>query len=67
MSNKLLIVTGDGGESYEVLYALHRFQEANWEVDIAAPSVRTLNLVRHDFMPGWDTYFEGPGYGADST
>lgn len=67
MSKKILIVTGDGGESYEVLYAMHRFQEANWEAHIVAPSKRSLNLVRHDFMPGWDTYFEGPGYGVEST
>ena len=66
MSKKLLIVTGDGGESYEVLYALHRFQEANWGVDIVAPSKRSLNLVMHDFKPGWDTYFEGPGYSVES-
>ena len=28
MSNKVLIITGDGGESYETLYAKHRFEEA---------------------------------------
>lgn len=66
MSKKILIVTGDGGESYEVLYALHRFQEAGHEAHIAAPSKRSLHLVMHDFMPGWDTYYEGKGYGVDS-
>lgn len=66
MSRKILILTGDGGESYEVLYGLHRFQEANFEVDIVAPSKRPLNLVLHDFAPGWDTYIEKPGYGAES-
>ena len=64
MSKKILIVTGDGGESYEVLYALHRFQEAGYEPLIAAPSKRSLNLVMHDFKPGWDTYFEAPGYAS---
>jgi len=63
---KLLIITGDGGESYETLYAMHRFQEANWSTTIAAPSKKALNLVIHDFEPGWDTYIERKGYYVDS-
>ncbi len=66
MSKKILIVTGDGGESYEALYAYHRFLEANYEPVIAAPSRRRLHLVMHDFEPGWDTYIERPGYGLES-
>lgn len=67
MSKKILIVTGDGGESYETLYALHRFQEEGWTADIAAPSKRRLHLVLHDFEPGWDTYVERqPGYGVSA-
>src|ERR1022692_3459513 len=31
MTRKVLIVTGDGGDSYETLYACQRFQEAHWE------------------------------------
>lgn len=63
---KLLIITGDGGESYEALYAVHRFREAGWKPVVAAPSVRRLHLVMHDFEPGWDTYVERPGYGLDA-
>jgi protease I len=66
MPRRILIVTGDAGESYETLYALHRFQEAGDEAVIAAPSVRRLHLVMHDFEPGWDTYIERTGYGLDS-
>lgn len=66
MNRKVLIVTGDGGESYETLYAVHRFQEEGDIVKIAAPSRRRLNLVMHDFEPGWDTYVERPGYCLDS-
>jgi protease I len=66
VSQKILIITGDGGESYEVLFALHRFQEAGYTVVIAAPSKRRLNLVMHDFEPGWDTYKEQPGYIVES-
>lgn len=62
MVKKILIVTGDGGECYEVLYAYHRFQEAGLTPVLAAPSKRLLNLVMHDFEPGWDTYVERPGY-----
>jgi len=60
---KLLIITGDGGESYEALYAVHRFEEEGWTAVVAAPSQRRLNLVMHDFKPGWDTYIERRGYG----
>ena len=66
MAKRILIITGDGGESYETLYALHRFQEADYEPRIAAPSKRRLNLVMHDFEPGWDTYKESPGYVVES-
>lgn len=63
---KLLIITGDGGESYETLYAKHRFEEAGWEAIVAAPTKKLLNLVIHDFEPGWDTYVERKGYYVES-
>jgi protease I len=65
-SSSILIVTGDAGESYECLYARHRLLEAGFTPRIAAPSRRRLHLVIHDFEPGWDTYIERPGYGAES-
>jgi protease I len=64
--SKILIITGDGGESYEALYALHRFEEEGWLTAVAAPSRRRLNLVMHDFKPGWDTYVERRGYGLEA-
>jgi len=63
---KILVITGDGGESYEALYGVHRFQEEGWEAVVAAPSRRRLNMVIHDFAPGWDTYIERQGYGLES-
>jgi protease I len=63
---KVLIITGDGGESYETLYALHRLREDGHEALIAAPTKRRINLVIHDFEPGWDTYIEKPGYGCSA-
>jgi len=59
---KILIVTGDSGECYETLYAIHRFREAGYAPQVAAPSRKRLHLVIHDFEPGWDTYVERPGY-----
>lgn len=64
--SKILIVTGDGGESYEALYAVHRFEEEGWHAAVAAPTRRRLNLVMHDFEPGWDTYIERHGYGLEA-
>jgi len=66
MSKRVLIVTGDAGESYEALYAVHRLREAQVEAMVAAPAARRLHLVMHDFEPGWDTYVERPGYGLDA-
>ncbi len=66
MPKKILIVTGDAGESYETLYAYHRLLEAECVPVVAAPSARRLHLVMHDFEPGWDTYVERPGYGLDA-
>lgn len=66
MTTRILVITGDAGESYECLYARHRLLEAGLAPSVAAPSRRRLHLVIHDFEPGWDTYVERPGYGAES-
>lgn len=66
MSRQILLITGDAGESFECLFARQRLQEAGFVPVIAAPSRRRLHLVIHDFEPGWDTYIERPGYGAES-
>ncbi len=65
-NKKILIITGDAGESFEILYAMHRLQEAGYEPVIAAPVVKRMNLVIHDFEPGWDTYVERKGYLVES-
>lgn len=63
---KILIITGDAGESFEILYASHRLREAGYIPVIAAPAVKRMNLVMHDFEPGWDTYVERKGYLVES-
>ena len=65
-NKKILIITGDAGESFEILYATHRLREAGYEAVIAAPAVKPMNLVIHDFEPGWDTYTERKGYIVES-
>ena len=65
-NKKILIITGDAGESFEILYASHRLREAGYEAVIAAPAVKPMNLVIHDFEPGWDTYTERKGYIVES-
>ena len=66
MADTILVIVGDGGESYETWFAVHRFQEAGYKTRVAAPSKKRLNLVMHDFEPGWDTYMERPGYAMSS-
>ena len=61
-AKKILIITGDAGESFEILYASHRLRESGFVPVIAAPAVKRMNLVIHDFEPGWDTYVERKGY-----
>jgi protease I len=65
-SKKILIITGDAGESFEVLFASHRLKEAGYIPIIGAPAVRRLHLVMHDFEQGWDTYIERQGYLVES-
>ena len=62
MARKILIVTDDAGESYEILYATHRFREAGFRPVIASTRKKLLNTVIHDACPGWNTYVEKPGY-----
>ncbi len=62
MAKKILIVTDDSGESFEILYAQYRFREAGYHPVIAATKKKMLNGVIHDFCPGWTTYVEKTGY-----
>lgn len=59
---RILILTGDAAESLEVLYPYQRLMEEGYQVDIAAPSKKKLQFVVHDFVEGYDTYTEKPGY-----
>lgn len=65
-SEKILIITDDAGESFEILFAQHRFAEAGFTPVIAATCKKALHGVIHDFDPGWNTYVERPGYRIES-
>ena len=66
MSRKILLLTGDGGDSYEALYAYHRFLEGRWEPVVAAPSRRRLMMLLFDREPGVSTYIERPGHAMEA-
>ncbi|MGZ3497961.1 MAG: DJ-1/PfpI family protein [Vulcanimicrobiaceae bacterium] len=59
---RVLLVTGDAAESLEVLYPYQRMLEEGYDTQIAAPSQKKLQFVVHDFIDGFDTYYEKPGY-----
>lgn len=63
---KILLLAGDAAESLEVLYPYQRLKEEGYEVHIAAPSKKKLQFVVHDFVEGYDTYTEKPGYTWDA-
>jgi len=63
---KILILTGDAGESLEVMYPYQRLREEGYDVKIAGPTKKKLHFVVHDFEPGFDTYTEKPGYSWDA-
>ena len=44
------------------MYPYQRLLEEGYDVDIAAPSKKKLQFVVHDFVEGYDTYTEKPGY-----
>src|SRR5438876_11000393 len=62
MATKALILAGAAAESLEVLYPYQRLREEGYEVHIAAPTKKKLQFVVHDFVEGFDTYTEKPGY-----
>ncbi len=59
---KVLVLAGDAAESLEVLYPYQRLLEEGYTVHIAGPTRKKLQFVVHDFVDGYDTYTEKPGY-----
>jgi protease I len=63
---KVLMLAGDAAESLEVMYPYQRLLEEGYEVHVAGPSKKKLQFVVHDFVDGYDTYTEKPGYTWDA-
>lgn len=64
MPKKILILTGDCAEDYEVKVPQQSLQMLGYQVDVTAPNKKTgdmLQLVVHDFTT-LDTYIELPGH-----
>jgi protease I len=64
MSRKILILTGDCAEDYEVKVPQQSLQMLGYHVDVTAPNKKTgdmLQLVVHDFTT-LDTYIELTGH-----
>src|SRR6185312_11228459 len=59
---KVLILTGDAAEDLEVFYPYQRLLEEGYDVKVAAPEVKKLQFVVHDFVDGFDTYTEKLGH-----
>src|SRR6201991_4796233 len=59
---KVLLLTGDAAADLEVMSPFQRLLEEGYEVDIAAPTVKKLQFVVHDFVDGFDTYTEKLGH-----
>ena len=59
--SKVLILAGDAAEDLETMFIKYRLAEADYEPRIAAPTMRPIKLVVHDFEPDWDTYVERQG------
>jgi len=58
---RALMLIGDAAEELDVMYPLYRIREAGWEVDVAAPTRRAVQMTVHDFEEGYDAYTERPG------
>ncbi len=58
---KVLILAGDAAEDLETMFIKYRLAEAGYEPHVAAPTMRPIKLVVHDFEPDWDTYVERQG------
>jgi protease I len=44
------------------VYPYQRLLEEGYEVHVAGPSKKKLQFLVHDFVDGYDTYTEKPGY-----
>jgi protease I len=63
---KILLAIGDAAEATDTLYPWMRLMEAGYECVVAAPEVRSYQLVLHERPEGWHITRETPGYMFDA-
>jgi protease I len=63
---KVLLAIGDAAEATDTLYPWMRLMEAGYECVVAAPEVRSYQLVLHERPEGWHITRESPGYMFDA-
>jgi protease I len=63
---KILLAIGDAAEATDTLYPWMRLMEAGYECVVAAPEVRSYQLVLHERPAGWHITRETPGYSFDA-
>lgn len=59
---KVLIAIGDFSEGMETYYMVYRLMEEGAVPVVAAPTVKLLQMVVHDFEPQYTNYTEKLGY-----
>lgn len=63
---RVLIASGEFGESLETYYLKYRLEEEGATAVVAAPKAKRLQLVVHDFEAAYDSYTEKLGYGIQA-
>ena len=59
---KVLVAIGDFSEGMETYYMVYRLIEEGATPVVAAPKVKLLQMVVHDFDPNYSNYIETRGY-----
>ena len=65
MSKKILVITGDFAEDYEVMVPVQVLQICNYEVDVVCPDKKaeqTIQTAVHDFKPEYQFFVETHGH-----
>ena len=65
MSKKILVITGDFAEDYEVMVPVQVLQIQGYEVDVVCPDKKsgdTIQTAVHDFKPEYQFFVETHGH-----
>jgi protease I len=65
MSKKILVITGDFAEDYEVMVPVQVLQIQGYEVDVVCPDKKadgTIQTAVHDFAPEYQFFVETKGH-----